>query len=74
MNSQIEYPEKMYPVKGNKLFSSRQMAEMQQIGIRELTEQLKTATSERKIKMLKNRIREIKLWVAMHPDVKQFMK
>jgi hypothetical protein len=49
------------------------MAEMQKIGIMELTEQLKTATSQRKTKKLKDRLREIKLWVATHPDVRQHM-
>ena len=73
MNTEQEYPSRMYPTKSGKLFSSEQMAEMQKIGIRELTEQLKTATSPRKIKQLKDRLREIRLWVAMHPDVRQFM-
>ena len=74
MNSKMEYPSKMYPTKSGKLFTSEQMAKMQEIGIRELTEQLKTATSPRKIKLLKDRLREINLWVATHPDVDQHMK
>ena len=74
MDSQLEHPSRMYPTKSGKLFSSEQMAEMQKIGIREITEQLKTAKTQRKIKQLKNRLREIKLWVATHPDVNQYFK
>jgi hypothetical protein len=73
MKPQMEYPEKKYPVKGNKLFSSSEMAKMQEIGIRKLNEQLASTTNPKKIKMLKNRLREIKLWLLVHPDVNQHM-
>ncbi len=73
MKQEMEYPEKMYPVKGNKLFSSSEMAEMQQIGIKKLNEQLKETTNPKKIKIIQNRLREIKLWLLTHPDVRQFM-
>jgi hypothetical protein len=72
MKQEMEYHEKMYTVKGNKMFTSRQMAEMQQIGIKKLNEQLKKTTDPKKIKILKNRLREIKLWLLVHPDVLQF--
>jgi len=72
MKQELEYPEKMYTVQGNKLFSSRQMAEMQQIGIKKLNEQLKETTNTKKIELLKNRLREVKLWLLVHPDVLQF--
>jgi ribosomal protein L20A (L18A) len=74
MTAQLEYPEKMYPVKNGKLFSSRQMLKMQEIGINKIEEQLKTETNTRKIKTLKNRLREIKLFILLHPDIKQFQK
>jgi hypothetical protein len=73
MKPQMEYPEKTYSTKSGILTSS-DMALLQQIGINKISEQLKTATGERKIKTLKNRLREIKLWLLMHPDVKQYMK
>jgi hypothetical protein len=73
MKPQLEYPEKMYPVKGGKLFLSSEMAKMQQIGIKKLNEQLKETTNPKKIKILKNRLREIKLWLLVHPDVLQHM-
>ncbi len=72
MKQEMEYPEKMYPVKGNKLFSSSEMAQMQQIGIKKLNEQLATEQNPKKVKILKNRLREIKLWLLTHPDVRQF--
>lgn len=74
MKTQLEHPKKMYPLKNGKLFSSRQMAQMQQIGIDKITEELKTETNPKKIKLLKNRLREIKLFVLLHADIKQFMK
>ena len=52
MKQELEYPEKMYPTKSGKLLSSRQMAEMQQIGIRKLNEQLKETTNPKKIENL----------------------
>ena len=73
MKTQLEYPEKLYPVKGNKLFSSLQMAQMQQIGIKKLNEQLATEQNQKKVKILKNRLREIRLWLLVHPDVLQHM-
>jgi hypothetical protein len=74
MKTVLEYPEKMYPVKNGQLFSSRQMAQMQEIGIKKINEQLKTATSPAKIKKLKNQLREIKLWLLVHPDVNQHIR
>lgn len=72
MKSQLEYPEKTYSTKSGILTSS-DMALLQQIGINKLNEQLKTATSKRKVKTLKNRLREIRLWLLVHPDVLQHM-
>jgi hypothetical protein len=74
MKSQMEYPSKMYPTKSGKLLTSEQMAEMQEIGINKINEQLKETTNPRKIKTLKNRLREIKLWLLVHPDVAQYLK
>jgi hypothetical protein len=73
MKQEMEYPSKMYPVKGNKLFSSSEMAKMQEIGIKKLNEQLASTTNPKKIKTLKNRLREIRLWLLVHPDVNQHM-
>jgi hypothetical protein len=72
MKQELEHHEKRYPVKGDKLFSSRQMAEMQQIGIMKLNKQLATEQNPKKIKIIQNRLREIKLWLLTHPDVRQF--
>ena len=71
--TEYEYEEKMYPTKSGML-SSSEMAALQEIGIRKITEQIEATTNPKKIKTLKNRLREIKLWVLVHPDVKQFMK
>ena len=74
MKPEIEYPNKMYPTKSGVLFSSQQMAEMQAIGIKKLNDQLASTINPKKIKLLKNRLREIRLWLLVHPDAKQFMK
>jgi hypothetical protein len=74
MKTVLEYPEKMYPTKSGAILTSRQMAQMQEIGINKIEEQLKTEQNPRKIKTLKNRLREIKLFVLLHSDIKQFMK
>ena len=74
MKTQLEYPSKMYPTKSGKLLTSQQMAQMQEIGINKIEEQLKTEQNPKKIKLLKNRLREIKLFVLLHSDIKQFMK
>ena len=74
MQTETEYPSKMYPTKSGDRLNSEQMATMQAIGIKKISEELKTATNPKKIKTLKNRLREIKLWVLVHPDVKQFIK
>jgi len=74
MKQELEYPEKMYTLKNGRLFSSRQMAEMQKIGIKKLEEQLKQTTDQTKVRLLKNRLREINLFVLLHADIKQFMK
>jgi hypothetical protein len=74
MKPQMEYESKMYPTKSGKLFNSEQMAAMQELGIKRLNDELKSTTNPRKVKELRNRLREIKLWVAFHPDVRQHMK
>jgi hypothetical protein len=74
MESKEEYPSKNYPTKSGAILDSEQMAKMQQIGINKITEQLKTETNPKKIKTLKNRLREIKLWLLVHPDVNQYFK
>jgi hypothetical protein len=74
MNSQLEYPLKMYPSKSGKLLTSEEMALLQAYGIKKISEQLKATTNPRKIKLLRNRLREIKLWLLAHPDVRQFIK
>ncbi len=73
IKTEMEYPEKKYSTKSGILTSS-EMAALQEIGIRKITEQIEATTNPKKIKTLKNRLREIKLWVLVHPDVKQFMK
>jgi hypothetical protein len=74
MNSQLEYQSKMYPSKSGKLLTSEEMALLQAYGIKKISEQLKATTNPRKIKLLRNRLREIKLWLLVHPDVRQFIK
>jgi hypothetical protein len=73
MITEEEYPSKNYPTKSGTILNSEQMAAMQAIGIRKITKQLKTETNQKKIKLLKNRLREIKLFVLLHPDIKQYL-
>lgn len=70
----MEHPEKMYPLKSGKIINSEQMAALQELGIKRLNDELKSTTNSRKVKALRNRLREIKLWVAFHPDVRQYLK
>jgi hypothetical protein len=71
MESKEEYPSKNYPTKSGAILDSEQMAKMQAIGIKKLNDELKSTKNPRKVKELRNRLREIKLWIAFHPDVNQ---
>ena len=74
MESQTEYPSKMYPTKTGTELTSHEYAEMLKEAIEHYKNQIQTTKDARKKKRLQEKIRNIKLWVAQHPDVKQYIK
>ena len=74
MEIEIEYPSKNYPTKSGTELSSHEYAEVLKEAIEHYNNQIKTTTDVRKIKKLKDKLRNIKLWLAQHDDVKQYMQ
>jgi hypothetical protein len=66
-------PSKTYQTKQGTL-TSEQMAKIIVEAIEYANEQIQSTTDARKIKKLTERIRSIKLWLAMHPDVGQYIQ
>lgn len=74
MESKTEYESKMYPTKSVTELTSKEMAGTLKEAIELYNNQIKTTRDARKKKRLQEKIRNIKLWVAQHPDVKQYIK
>ena len=74
MELQTEYPSKMYPTKSGEMLSSKEMAEMLAQAVEYAKNQMQTTKDKRKIKKLQDRLRNIKLYVAQHDDIKQYIK
>ena len=74
MESQIEYASKMYPTKSGEQLTSEQMAETLTEAIEHFNNQMQSTREARKKKRLLEKLRNIKIWVAQHPDVKQYMQ
>jgi len=66
-------PSKNYTTKQG-IISSQEMAEVLRYGIKHMKNELNTTTDAKKIKVLKDKLRAITLYVAQHDDIKQFMK
>jgi len=66
-------PSKNYTTKQG-IISSQEMAEVLQYGIKHMNNELNTTTDAKKIKVLKDKLRAIKLYVAQHDDVKQYIQ
>jgi len=58
---------------GNKL-TPKELAETLSEAISLYNNQIKTTSDVRKIKKLKDKIRNVKLWLAQHDDVKKFVQ
>jgi len=58
---------------GDKL-TPKEMAETLKDAIEHYNNQIKTTTDVRKKKRLQDKIRNVKLWLAQHDDVRNFMK
>ena len=69
-----EIPLKTYKTKQGNTLNSTEMAETLGEAIAYINKQMNSTRDARKIKKLNERLRSIKLWLAMHDDVKQFMK
>jgi len=74
MELQTEYPSKMYPTKSGEMLSSKEMAETLAQAVEYAKNQMQTTKDKRKIKKLQDRLRNIKLYVAQHDDIKQYIK
>ena len=74
MEIEIEYPSKMYPTKSGTELTSQEYAEALKEAISHYNNQIQTTKDVRKKKRLQDKIRNVKLWLAQHPDVRQFMK
>jgi hypothetical protein len=65
-------PSKIYTTKSAEQLSSQKMAEMLEEAIERIHLKLGKTTDTKKIKKLRDRLHSIKLWLAQHPDVKQY--
>jgi|GEM_PF-3219814 len=74
MESKTKYESKMYPTKSGEMLSSKEMAETLKEAIEYANNQMQTTKDKRKIKKLQDRLRNIKLYVAQHDDIKQYIK
>ena len=63
----------LYTTKGGEILNSKQMAETLKDAIELYNNQIKTTNDARKIKKLKDKLRSIKLWIASHDDVRNFI-
>lgn len=72
--SQQMIPSKIYTTKQGNTLSSEEMAKTIVEAIEYANQQIQSTTDARKIKRLNEKLHSIKLYVAMHPDVKQFIK
>jgi len=74
MESKTEYESKKYPTKSGEMLSSKEMAETLNEAIEYANNQLQSTSDSRKIKKLKDRLRNIKIWINQHDDVKKYMQ
>jgi hypothetical protein len=66
-------PSKTYPTKQGYNITSKEMAEVLKQGIEHIETELKTTTLDAKIKSLKDKLRNIHIWIKQHPDVEQYI-
>ena len=74
MDSQPQNECKMYPTKSGEQLTCEQMAETLTEAIEHFNNQIQSTRDARKKKRLQEKLRNIKIWVAQHPDVKQYMQ
>ena len=74
MKTETEYASKMYPTKSGDTLTSKEYSEVLKEAIKHYNNQIQTTKDARKKKRLQDKVRNIKLWVAQHDDIKQFMK
>jgi hypothetical protein len=67
-------PSKIYTTKQGNTLSSEEMAKTIVEAIEYANQQIQSTTDARKIKRLNEKLHSIKLYVAMHQDIKQFLK
>jgi hypothetical protein len=64
----------MYTTSSGEKLTSKEMAETLVQAIEHIQNQAKSTRDAKKIKRLHEKIRNVKLWIALHEDVKQYIK
>ena len=64
----------IYTTKGGNVLTSKEYAEALSEAIELTKNQMATTKDMRKKKRLSEKLRNIKLWIALHPDVRAHMK
>ena len=64
----------LYTVKSGDKLTPKEMAETLKDAIEHYNNQIKTTKDVRKIKKLKDKLRSVKLWIASHDDVRNFLQ
>ena len=63
----------LYTIKSGDKLTPKEMGEVLKDAIELYNNQIKTTKDVRKIKKLKDKLRSIKLWIASHDDVRNFI-
>jgi hypothetical protein len=72
--TEMKYEGGLYTVKSGDKLTPKEMAETLKEAIELYNNQIKTTKDVRKKKRLQDKIRNVKLWLAQHDDVRNFMK
>jgi hypothetical protein len=64
----------LYTVKSGDKLTPKEMGEVLKDAIELYNNQIKSSNDKRKIKKLQDKIRNVKLWLAQHDDVKRHMQ
>jgi hypothetical protein len=64
----------MYTLRSGETLSCHEMAGVLIQAIEHYNNQIQSTSDARKIKKLKDKVRNIKLYVAQHDDIKQYMQ
>jgi hypothetical protein len=74
MKTEVKNGTIVYTTRAGYKLTSKEYAETLTEAIEHTKNQMKSTRDARKKKRLQERLRNIKLWIALHDDVRQFMK